>query len=414
MSGRIKSFLRNTYGGLPTTTWLICGAAFVNRAGAMVLPYLSLYLGARFGYSVETAGYFVALYGVGSTIGNLVGGRLTDVLGPIRVQITTLLAAACWMWLMTTFAQPWVLGSGIFVLGMLNDAFRPGNMAAVLASAPPELGPTALTLNRVAVNAGWAIGPTVGGQLAHLDYNWLFVTDGATCALAALVLWLWVPRHLAHQGATRSTAADSTGMAAAPDGTSPWRDRRFLWLLAISIMTFVAFMQYFSTESRHLKAVFGYDERQIGWLLAINPTLIVLVEMPLVRALRGRPRLPMVAFGTLLIALAFPLLVPTGWGLAGIVAQLLLLTAGEMFSFSMLSSFVSDRAPPAARGKYLGVYGAAFAFAFVIAPALGGFVYQRLGADSLWWSCAATAGLAAYGYRWLHGVYRPLPAAAAP
>jgi predicted MFS family arabinose efflux permease len=404
---RLRGFLFDAYRGLPATTWLVCGAAFVNRAGSMVLPFLSLYLGARFGFTVEQAGYFVSLYGVGATCGNLLGGRLVDPLGPVRVQIATLLGAAVWMWLMTLAGTPLLFGAGVLVLGLLNDAFRPGNMASVLATVPPELGPTALTLNRVAVNAGWAIGPTIGGQLAHIDYRLLFVADGTSCALAALVLLLWVPRRLQYEHAAPAaggTAARDTAPAAA--GTSPWRDVPFLWLLGTTMATFLAFMQYFSTETRYLKNAFGFDESKIGWLLAINPTLIVLVEMPLVRSLRGRPRLPIVAFGTLLIALAFPLLVPHAWGMGGLLAQLLLLTVGEMFSFSLLAGFVSDRAPPQSRGSYLGVYGATFSAAFVIAPSLGGFVYDRFSADALWYGCGVLAGLAALGYRLLHDVYR--------
>src|SRR5262245_9972122 len=415
MLAHFRGFLRNTYGGLPAATWLVCAAAFVNRAGSMVLPFLSLYLGARFGYSVEEAGYVVALYGIGSTFGNLLGGRLVDPLGPVRVQIATLLAAGVWMWLMTQAGTPLLLGAGVFVLGVLNDAFRPGNMAAVLATVPPELGPRALTLNRVAINAGWAIGPTIGGQLAHVDYRLLFVADGTSCALAAVVLLLWVPKHLPFERAAPDAAAGTARDAApAAAGTSPWRDGPFLALLGTTMATFLAFMQYFSTETRYLKESFGFDESQIGWLLAINPTLIVLVEMPLVRSLRGRPRLPIVAFGTLLIALAFPLLVPRAWGLGGLYAQLLLLTVGEMFSFSLLSSFVSDRAPPQSRGSYLGVYGATFSAAFVIAPALGGFVYERFSADALWFGCSVMAGLAALGYRLLHDVYGRRAARMAP
>ena len=35
---------RASFGGLPAITWLLCVAGFVNRAGAMVVPFLSLWL----------------------------------------------------------------------------------------------------------------------------------------------------------------------------------------------------------------------------------------------------------------------------------------------------------------------------------------------------------------------------------
>ncbi|MEQ1633013.1 MAG: MFS transporter [Planctomycetota bacterium] len=404
-----RRFLQSTYGGLPAVTWLICVAAFVNRAGAMVLPFLSLYLLRRFGLDVQQAGFLVSLYGIGSVLGNLVGGKLTDVLGPVRVQLVTLTAAALWMWTMTQFTTLWLLGPGIFVLGLLNDSFRPGNMSAILASVPPHLGPLALTLNRVFVNAGWAIGPTIGGHLAKLDYDWLFVADGATCALAALVLWWKVPIDLgdAHQLEHRKSvaAAKDAGVTIQSD-RSPWHDGKFLLLLLANVITLLAFMQYFSTESRYLEATFACDEEDIGNLLAINPLLIVLLEMPLVRSLRGRAPLPFVAFGTFLIGLAFLLLVPAHWAMPGVIAQMVLLTVGEMFSFSPLGGFVGDRASSGRRGQYLGLHGAAFSFAFVLAPTLGGMTYKHLGADALWYGCFVLATISTLGYLALHRVYR--------
>ena len=358
--------MSSTYGGLPAVTWLICFAAFVNRAGSMVLPFLGIYLGRRFGLTVEESGYILSLYGVGSTIGNLVGGKLADVLGPIRVQLLTLTMAAAWMGAMTQFASVPTIAAGTFVLGLLNDAFRPGNMAAVLASVPPHLGPTALTLNRVMVNAGWAIGPTIGGLLARIDYQWLFLVDGSTCALAALVLMAFVPTALGSRSAVAHAATVEAPADAARSTTSAWSDGKFLLLLLANIVTLLSFMQYFSTETRWLRDEFGATEDVIGYVLAINPVLIVLFEMPLVRALAGRPRLPIVAFGTLLIGIAFPILTISSLGMNGVVLQMLLLTIGEMFSFSPLGGFVGDRAAPGRRGQYLGMHGAAFSFAFMM------------------------------------------------
>ncbi len=407
MIGAARRFVSSTYGGLPAVTWLICLAAFVNRAGSMVLPFLGIYLGRRFGLTVEESGYILSLYGIGSTIGNLVGGKLADVLGPIRVQLLTLTMAAAWMGAMTQFASVPTIAAGTFVLGLLNDAFRPGNMAAVLASVPPHLGPTALTLNRVMVNAGWAIGPTIGGLLARIDYQWLFVVDGSTCALAALVLMAFVPTALGSRSAAAHAASVEAPADAARSTTSAWSDGKFLLLLLANIVTLLSFMQYFSTETRWLRDEFGATEDVIGYVLAINPVLIVLFEMPLVRALAGRPRLPIVAFGTLLIGIAFPILTISSLGMNGVVLQMLLLTIGEMFSFSPLGGFVGDRAAPGRRGQYLGMHGAAFSFAFMIAPSLGGAIYDRAGPDSLWWTCCSLALVAAVGYLALHRAYPP-------
>jgi predicted MFS family arabinose efflux permease len=376
-------------------TWILCAAAFVNRAGAMVLPFLSLYLGERFGYSVERAGYVVGLFGVGSIAGSVLGGRLADRLGPVRLQAGTLLCTAVWLWLLALIDRPLPFAAGILVLGAFNDAFRPGNVAAVAASCAPFRVVKALALNRLALNAGWSIGPAVGGLLAEGDYRLLFVVDGLSSALAAVLLLLYVPATL---GAQARAARD----AAAAVGGSPWADRRFLALLALAMLCFVVFLQHFQTLSRHVHAALGLGESAIGALLVINPLVIVLLEMPLVHALRTRAHLPLIAAGALVVGLAYPWLILEAWGTAAVVASILTLTLGEMLFTPFLGAYVSARAPAAARGAYLGAYFAALSVGFVVAPAAGGGAYQRFGAAFLWIACLLGGALAAAGFLWLH------------
>ena len=56
---------REAFSGLPRLVWILAGGALVNRAGTMVLPFLSLYLTHDFGLSVEKAGIVLAVFGLG-------------------------------------------------------------------------------------------------------------------------------------------------------------------------------------------------------------------------------------------------------------------------------------------------------------------------------------------------------------
>ncbi len=383
---RLGAHWRESFRGLPPTTWLLCLAAFVNRAGAMVVPFLSLYLGERFGYSVAEAGRLLSLYGIGAVCGSMLGGRLADRLGPIRVQIVTLSATCGWMLWLTQVADPWLLAGSVFVLGLVNDAFRPGNLTAVGGSCEPALRRKALALNRLALNAGWAIGPTVGGYLADVDFRWLFVADGASCGLAALLIWLFLR---GFRPAVPRPAAD------APAGVR--HDRLFGWVMACGVLYLVAFMQYFSTESRWLADAFGYDKKAIGWFLAINPVLVVLLELPTVHALRERAALPVVALGALVTGLGFLLLLPP-LGPAGIALSMAVITIGEILQMPQLGAWVYERAPAHARGAYNGIHTGTFSLAFVLAPWLGGELYDAAGPAALWCTCGALGALSAGGF----------------
>ena len=379
----IGRLYRDAFAGLPAITWLLCLAAFLIRCGAMVVPFLGLYAKNEFGFDPEQAGALLSVYGAGAFAGSWLGGWLTDRIGPVRAQIAALGSSGAWMLVMTGVHQPAALFASVFVLGVLNDAFRPGSITAVAASVGPELRRKALALNRLALNLGWACGPTLGGLLTQIDFAWMFVADGATCLIAAVYLaarfWHWRPE---------------VGPRTPGDAMRPFRDGHFLWLMAANLIVLVAFMQYFTTGSRVFEDR-GWSRAQIGLFLAINPVMITLFEMAVVQALRGQRALPVIAAGSAVIGLGYLcLLLP--WGAGAIVAMMVVVAAGELLQMPLLGAHVNDHAPPAARGAYNGAYGMCFCAALLLAPLTGGHVYKHYGADAVWWSCAGL-GLVAAG-----------------
>ena len=88
-----RSYAR-AFSGLPGEVWILAVATLVNRAGTMVLPFLTLYLTGQFGWSPAAAGRMLALYGAGAiggggggddAGGGAVGGQGGDADGGVRV-----------------------------------------------------------------------------------------------------------------------------------------------------------------------------------------------------------------------------------------------------------------------------------------------------------------------------------------
>ena len=76
--------------GLSTEIWYLSLISLVNRAGTMVIPFLSLYLKKDLGFSEVDIGSIFACFGIGSVIGSWLGGKLTDSFGFYKVMITSL------------------------------------------------------------------------------------------------------------------------------------------------------------------------------------------------------------------------------------------------------------------------------------------------------------------------------------
>lgn len=383
---------RDAFAGLPARTWLLAFAGFLNRAGSMVVPFLGLYLKDKFAYTPTEAGLVVGLYGAGAFVGSWLGGWLCDRIGAVRVQVVTLTASALWMLVMAQINHPGLLAVATFVLGICNDSFRPGSITAAIESVVPHLRRKALSLNRLAMNAGWAFGPTIGGYLVAVDFGWMFLANGTACGCAALWLALrlrgWNPRPEPHPDAPTIPL-------------EPFRDRHFLALMGANLLVLVAFMQYFTTGSRVLEDS-GYSKDQIGWFLAINPIVITLFEMPVVHLLQRRRALPLVALGSLLVGAGY-LAMGLPFGFAALVLAMVVVAVGELLQMPMLSSYVNEHAPSRLRGAYNGAYGMTFCLALVLAPPLGGAVYDYFGSAVLWWACAAAGAAAACWVRWLAG-----------
>ena len=74
----VGAWFSQTAGGLPATFWYLWAGTLVNRAGAFVVIFLSIYLTDERGFSVAYAGLVLGLYGAGGAIGTTVGGVLAD------------------------------------------------------------------------------------------------------------------------------------------------------------------------------------------------------------------------------------------------------------------------------------------------------------------------------------------------
>lgn len=365
----------DAYSGLPRAVWWLSLALLVNRAGTMVLPFLSLYLTDRIGLSTPDAGKLVAVFGAGSVAGSALGGWLSDRVDPVRVQRWTLvLSGGLMLALIRVESVAW-LGLLFFLVGLIGDAFRPAMMVAVTRSSPPELRTRSFALMRLAANAGMAIGPATGGWLAGFNYDLLFVVDAATCIAAAVVLRLTLR-------ATAPPAEEQAG-AGVEASVAPLRDLPFLLFMLVIFAVSVSFFQVFTVLPLHLRDVYGLVESGIGGILALNACIIVVFEMILLRRLERTEPMKIAMVGGLLIGGGLAIL-PLGPPLSVAILATVVWTIGEMLILPIATVIVSNRGSARRTGGYMGIYMMTFGLAFIVAPWAGTHVYEEFGPGILW------------------------------
>jgi predicted MFS family arabinose efflux permease len=395
--------LRNAYGGLSVNIWLLAMVTFINRSGTMVIPFLTVYLTVEKHFTFEQAGMIMSAFGMGSLLGSWLGGWLTDRIGFYPVQLWTLALSGLIFLGLGHLEHFWPLCAGVFLLSTIADAFRPANMTAVSAYSRPENITRSLSLVRMAINLGWSIGPAIGGIFAaHLGYSWLFIADGATCMLSALMLRLFLPPRRARV----------TEQRVGEDGTEvhrpPHQDGPFLVFIAMITLVAICFMQFLYTLPVYFKKDLGLNEDQIGLLLAMNGLIIGLTEVTAVYLLENRfPKLVLCAAGALVIGLAFFSLNIDPRAAFLSVVCMGLLTVGEILNFPFANSFALTRASARTQGQYMAFYSMAFAMAAIVAPPLGLYLAEHHGFRLLWYFMGGLAILATLGILGVGRMERP-------
>ena len=77
----------NTFKGLSSEVWWLALITLINRAGTMVIPFLSLYLTKDLNFTFAQVGWVMSAFGLGSVVGSWLGGKLTDKIGYYKVMV---------------------------------------------------------------------------------------------------------------------------------------------------------------------------------------------------------------------------------------------------------------------------------------------------------------------------------------
>lgn len=399
MLNKIIESYRISFSGLSRETWLLSVVILVNRCGYMAVPFMSMYITQSLHRSIADAGLIITLFGVGSVLGGMAGGYLTDIWGFRPVQIVCLVVSGLLFVLFGLVTNFTGLCFLIVLLSFFVEAFKPANTTAVAAYSSPGNLTRSYALNRLAMNIGFGFGTSVGGILAAINYSLLFWVDGIVYAFAgALIMFLLPSAKIVKQpGHTQTPEASPAG------GQSPWKDVLFFRFLVIVMLYMICFILLFRLVPVYWKEEMHIGESTIGILLGMNGIIIALFEMILIQNLANRrPDSYFMVAGTIFSAVAFSMLVvPTIAPVILAGAAVIFFTIGEMLALPYISTFVMSRASVLNRGKYAAAYSVSQSVAQIIGPAVGGYIAAHWGYDVLWIALVVLSLSCALGFRTL-------------
>src|SRR6202140_2453062 len=398
MKRRVSHLFAGWHTGLSRPVLILQAGNALNYFGyGLILPFEIIYLHQIRGFSTSTAGLVLAATMGTAAIATPPTGALLDRYSAKAIVVAGSLASALGYAGFAYVDHPWQAFACSIAGGAGFGAAGTANRTLLVRLVRPEQRVAAFALNRVAGNFGLGSGATVAGFIVASaqrlsSFQTLYFFDAVTYAGFALIVLAAVPG----PPAETATATDDNGTGF----RAVARDRLFLTVIAANIVLVVVGHTLFSNIlPPFLKAHAPVGPAEIGIIVLVNTSFIVIAQIPAVRVVARMRRthafaLTSALFGVSLLAVLPATLIHSALAATGLLVGVAIVFAlGEIAHILVLGPLVADMAPAHLLGRYLSLYSLTFTLSLAIGPAIGGLLLQSA-PDAIWWGGALAALLA--------------------
>jgi MFS family permease len=316
-------------------------------------PFLAVYLSVHRHLSMSVVGLFLASSLFITSFANIIGGELSDALGRKKVMVASLflrgLLIGAIAWIIKADGNILVL-MAVHPLGLfIGSFFNPAARAWVADSTAPAKRMKAYGFLRIGTNAGWALGPAIGGLMAVGSYSRMFAITSLVYMVCTPILVIFIkdsPVFKPREYAPADLKAVVTTL----------KDPDFRNFCVFTLLIAMVMSQLVVATSLYSTRYLGFNERQIGLLFSLNGTLVVGLQYSMTRLLERSRITTGLAAGALFYAVGYFTV-----GYAGAYISALIgvgvLTIGELAVSPGLQALGANMAPRQEKGRYLGVQG---------------------------------------------------------
>ena len=387
----MQSYLKSLDPRLPRDVYVLQAGGLLNAFGnGIVLPFLLIYLHNVRGISLGVAGLALATQSAAALLSGILGGTLSDRLGPKRVLVGALCVITVAFALMPLIHVAWQAFAVYVVWGVGTGSFWPSQSALLAGLTPPSRRSPAYALQRLTMNLGAAVGGLTAGLVASVAHPFtftiLFIVNCVSCIAYMLVL-------------LRVRTPDLHPERAGGSWRAVARNRTFLLYTGLN----AAFMASAISLMIELLPAFGKNvthvsEREVGVIFALDAIGIVLFQLPVAKLAEGRRRMRGLALmGVVWAASLLAVWAAGAWTTATVAfvvlaAAMLVFAIGECLHGAIHAPLAVDLAPPNLVGRYLALSSLSWQVGWIVGPAAGGFALQH--APLLLWPIAAAVNIA--------------------
>ncbi|WP_121640167.1 MFS transporter [Virgibacillus sp. Bac330] len=364
---------------MPKQIWLLVIATTVNVTGASFLwPLNTIYMHNELGKSLAFAGFILMLNQGASIAGNLLGGILFDKFSPYKTILYGTGLAMMASTVMVLLHHDIVYYSIALILIGFGSGITWPVMFAMAGSIWKEGGRRAFNAIYVAQNFGVALGATVGGYVASISFNYIFISNAILFFSFFLIVFMtFKPMDAFVDRQMHTTVLKQQGKM---------KDKSaFISLLILCggfLITWIAYSQWQSTIASYTQDL-QIPLELYSTLWAINGFLIVLGQ-PLIKLLTTRvtSQKKQIYVGNTIFLISF-LIALWSETFSMFAIAMVILTVGEMLVWPAVPTLANDLAPQGRTGFYQGIVNSIGAAGRMVGPLLGGVIVDMFNIELL-------------------------------
>ncbi|MCD8906196.1 MFS transporter [Staphylococcus arlettae] len=374
--------------------WLVIGMALNITGSSFLWPLNTIYMNEELNKSLTVAGLVLLINSMGMVAGNLLGGTLFDKLGGYK---TILLGTAICLFSTTLLnlfhGWPWY-AVWLVLLGFGGGLIIPA-IYAMAGAVWPNGGRQTFNAIYLAQNIGVALGAALGGFVAELSFNYIFIANLSMYILFAIVAIFNFNINLE----IKVKPNDSLTLFAKENRP------QLLSLLLICAMfsiCWIAYIQWESTIASFTQQI-NISMGQYSLLWTVNGILILVAQpliSPIIRLLKGNLKYQMY-IGIAIFILSF-FVTSFAQQFSIFMIGMVILSLGEMFVWPAVPAIAHKLAPTGKEGAYQGYVNSASTIGKAIGPVFGGVIVDTFNMQIMFLAMMALLFIA-LGFVYLFG-----------
>lgn len=361
---------------IPKSVWMLVIGMALNITGSSFLwPLNTIYMKEELDKSLTIAGIVLMINSFGMVVGNLLGGSLFDKLGGYRTILTGTAVCLVSTTMLNFFhGWPWY-AVWLVMLGFGGGMIVPA-IYAMAGAVWPNGGRQTFNAIYLAQNIGVALGAALGGFVAELSFNYIFIANLLMYVLFAIV------------AVTQFNLEYSVKMHK-PDNLeleNKDQKRKFKALILLCIMFSICWIAYIQWESTIASFTQDIDisMSQYSILWTVNGIMILVAQpliSPVIRVLKGNIKKQMIV-GIIIFMVSF-LVTSFAEQFSVFLIGMIILTFGEMFVWPAVPTIANFLAPDGKQGQYQGFVNSASTVGKAFGPLIGGILVDAFNMSTM-------------------------------